>query len=371
MAEVTDEHDDHEKVPVLADSGLRLDLRRADLGHPDRPGLWDELHHNCHVGVLICAACAPDSPHRFLYLCEHNGHRAVREYSRGQVAAFGLGESDTHRALKDKISLLAQRQGLSAVQECANPARSRRTDVVISGGQVDVGWEVQLSSLKPQGLRRRITRAETDGLVSSWLTMSGTTGFNAVIDRAPACSTKSMQSNEIAAAEDVRIFQGLKRLQITRCTHQRTERWHRRLECTGYHARPAPLENDAHPTLDQMISLSAAGDVVTIRWPRTLQLRNSRPWLWVPRADASEFYEVEAPSIERLLASRGPTGFDETAAPGAAGAHAGAVVDMSDDEPWRHGITASGSILRGAQCRLCGWTRDQHHPRCEGRAAAP
>ncbi|WP_426560397.1 hypothetical protein ACPPVT_11685 [Angustibacter sp. McL0619] len=174
MLERARDHDDHEKAPVVVESRLRLDLTRADLGHPDHPGLWTELHNKCRVGVLACEACAPDSPRRYLYLRERHGRREVVEYSREDVEAAGLGESVEHRTLKDKITQLSQRQGLVAEQESGNSRRTRRTDVVVSGGAVRVGWEVQLSGLKPDKLRRRITTAAADGLAPSWLTMAGT-----------------------------------------------------------------------------------------------------------------------------------------------------------------------------------------------------
>jgi hypothetical protein len=355
------DHDDHEKVPLVVATRLRLDLTRADLGHPDRPDLWAELHGNCGVGVLVCAACATDSPRRYLYLRERHGHREVVEYSRAALEAAGVAESAEHRTLKDKITQLAEQQGLVAEQESGNARRSRRTDVVVSGGSVQVGWEVQLSGLKPTKLRRRITTASSDGLAPSWLTMVGTPGFTAIIDRAPACTTKALQPLEIATADDLLISQGLKHLAIVPCTFHRTEGWHRGLQCTGHHAQPVGLDPAKHPTLSDMIRLSAGGDVVALEWPRKLKLGYNRPWMWVSKSDAQAFYEAERPLLVRTGLPAGALS-SEDAEPWAPGHHVGPVADDSA-LGWREGPTGLAAIL-GNQCSQCGWTRNQHHPRC-------
>ncbi|GMA87432.1 hypothetical protein GCM10025868_26820 [Angustibacter aerolatus] len=112
--------------------------------------------------MLVCARCAEASPKRYLYLQERRGQRILCGYTREQVEAAGLGESDEHHALKDKISALAARHGLVAVQESADDARTRRTDVLVRGGDVEVGWEVQLSPIAPDQARRRIGHAVRD-----------------------------------------------------------------------------------------------------------------------------------------------------------------------------------------------------------------
>lgn len=154
---------EHQKVPIDVATGRRLDMDREDLGFPDDPELWSRLYRNCGVGVLVCADCAETSPKRFLYLRERRGHREVCTYGLERVIAAGLGESDEHHALKDKVCELACRQGLTAEQEVAGGGGQRRTDVVVLGGVAPVGWEVQLSAIHPDQLRRRIRLAVDDG----------------------------------------------------------------------------------------------------------------------------------------------------------------------------------------------------------------
>jgi hypothetical protein len=47
----------HKIIPVWAAEGIELEMAREDLGHPDRPGLWAELHGKCPQGVLVCKTC--------------------------------------------------------------------------------------------------------------------------------------------------------------------------------------------------------------------------------------------------------------------------------------------------------------------------
>lgn len=356
---------EHQKVPVEVATGRRLDLSRHDLGNPDDPDLWNRLYRQCRVGVLVCAACAEDSPARYLYLKRVNGNNRAYSWSPAAVAAAGLGEGPEHHALKDKVSELAERQGLHAEQEVRNDRGTRRTDVVVSGGVVQVGWEIQMSAINPPQLKRRITAAMSDGLVSSWLTMRGSSAFSALIDRAPACSTsKHLAAAELATLEDLRVVQGLKRLEIVRCTFHRTESWHRGLTCTGFHAKPAPLGEREHPTLARMITLTAAGDVVAIVWPRELATRNNRrPWLWVPKSDAEQFYEAERPHLIKLGMTTSVI-VDEQGLPQAAGYHLGR---LAIDEPVGCTEPAAsrglGSIL-GNVCPRCGWTRNKHGWSC-------
>jgi hypothetical protein len=356
---------EHEKIAVEVASGRRLDLERPDLGHPDDPGLWDRLHGNCAVGTLVCADCAETSSRRYLYLQEWRGLRRVCVYPLDQVIAAGLAETPEHRAFKDKICQLADHQGLTAELEVAGPRRRRQTDVVVRGGPATVGWEVQLSGLSVELLRKRIRVTTGDGLVSSWLTMRDTPGFKTLIDRAPACTTKALVALDIATAKDLRVFQGLKRLRIVPCTHQRTERWHRELTCTGHHAQPAALDAERHPSLAEMITLSAAGDVVAIEWPRKLTLGYNRPWLWVSRLDAERFYEVERPYLETHdLATTLPAVPAEPAPPGwhIAETRSDAHPTWNDTNEQKS-PTGLASIL-GNQCPRCGWTRNQHRWDC-------
>jgi hypothetical protein len=364
------EHE-HDKIPIEVATGRRLDLTRDDLGHPGDPGLWERLHRHCtirDVGTLLCENCAPDSPLRFLYLQERGGIRLACSYSLEQIRAAGIPESGEHHALKDKICQLAQREGLHAEQEQTGPHRARRTDVVVTGGAAPVGWEVQLSAIDQPHLTRRIRRATNDGLVPSWLTMRNTGGFRSIIDRAPACSAKELSALEVATSGDLRVFQGVKNLAIVRCTFQRTESWHRGLTCTGHHARPAPLEENRHPSLAQMITMSAAGDMVTIRWPRKLTLNYNRPWLWVTRDDAARFYDVERPCILRSGTADIST-LDEARAANGPGRHRAPTASAEDllalPSGWIPGAAGTGlGAILGNQCPRCGYTRNQHRWDC-------
>jgi hypothetical protein len=171
-----------------------------------------------------------------------------------------------------------------------------------------------------------------------------------------------MVTAEIATSDDIRVFQGIKNLRIERCEVQRTERWHRGLTCTGYHALPVGLEADRHPTLAAMTVMSAAGEVVAIEWSRTLRLGYHRPWMWVPRADAEQFYEAERPWLERAgLPTRAPNYVSVPAS--TAGSHV-----AETDAGYGHresAITAETvAAILGDVCPHCRWTRNRHRWDC-------
>ncbi|WP_460444701.1 competence protein CoiA family protein [Angustibacter aerolatus] len=369
-----DEHE-HERVPLVVATGQQLDMTRPDLGHPDDPQLWDRLHHNCKIGVLVCARCAEASPKRYLYLQERRGQRILCGYTREQVEAAGLGESDEHHALKDKISALAARHGLVAVQESADDARTRRTDVLVRGGDVEVGWEVQLSPIAPDQLRRRIGHAVRDKLAPSWLTTVGTKAFTTTIDRAPACGIQKMHHEDITAAADLAVQQGIKHLDVVKCTAQRGAPWHRGLRCTGWHAQPAPTDPEGgHPTLSQMVELTAAGDLVALEWPRNV-MNYKKPWMWVPKADVARMRDVERPYLQSVGLLVEQDEADGVLLPGQAGFHIGPTRDelaeaslnvaghpIWDDPVWSD-PNGLGAVL-GGQCPRCGYTRGQHHRQC-------
>lgn len=351
----------HDRKPLVASTQQELDIKLPDLGHPDDPGLWDRIYRHCAVGTLVCADCDDASVNRYLYLRVRHGQRQVCAYTPEQVREH-FGESEEHHAFKDKIVRFAEREGLTADQEVAAPGRHRQTDVVVGGGAQQVGWEVQLSPITGEQLRKRIRLATGDGLVSSWLTMRESKAFGTLIDRAAACSTKLMSSLEIATADDVKIFQGLKRLEIKKCTFQRSESWHRGLACSGYHALPAGLEADGHPSLARMITMSASGDVTAIQWPRKLGLRYNRPYMWVTAADARAFYDVERPCLERV--GMMPTAPNFASPADSAGWH---VSQMKPDAEPRSSDGYSGTgpaAILGNQCPRCGWTRNKHRWNC-------
>jgi len=108
-----------------------------------------------------------------------------------------------------------------------------------------------------------------------------------------------MRADEIQRIRDPRIVGGIKGIELERCGAQRGEKWHRGLKCTGWHGRPAALSPEEHPRLSGMIEQTAAGRLVSFRWPRKIQ-RYGRYWLLVPAPDVARFNEAERPFLERI-----------------------------------------------------------------------
>ena len=60
--------------------GVELDLRRADLGQPAHPGLWEQLYGHVSRGVLRCIGyhrgqCA-DGCSEWMYVRQHRSRGA-------------------------------------------------------------------------------------------------------------------------------------------------------------------------------------------------------------------------------------------------------------------------------------------------------
>ncbi|MEU8265305.1 hypothetical protein AB0C02_32475 [Micromonospora sp. NPDC048999] len=101
--------------------GIDLNLSRADLGHPDRPGLWQELRsRRVRAGELRCmGACHrnnPDCP-EWMYLKGSPDGRGPRQAVHlNQSAAKNhptAVESDKHKALNERVASISQRAGFS------------------------------------------------------------------------------------------------------------------------------------------------------------------------------------------------------------------------------------------------------------------
>jgi hypothetical protein len=302
----------HLSEPVVVATGVFLDMRRADLGHPDDPGLWDRLHGNCRIGPPAVLKCDHPRCGEPLYLREEKGIRRAYHYGEAELSAAGY-ESDIHKALKDVICMDAERVGLVASQESGDVEGLRRTDVLVTGGSNEVGWEVQLAKIGPGSLRTRLRRAEGDGLVSSWLTHAESAAHDALGYRVPTSRVPSMDSLQYKTAETLRVL-GVQAIEILDCAPEfRTKRWHQGLRCSGKHVRPGgPIKH----WLPDMVAKTAAGTIVPVVWPYPLgRFTNARVWLLLE--DAKRLAEIEGDVAVAILDdSRGKIIPDDvTAAP--------------------------------------------------------
>jgi len=240
----------HAYDPVEVSTGRHLDVTSDD---PRQIALFDKLHGHCPVGTLVCATCDENSDDRYLYLRISYSTRRVCRYQPAEVAAANH-KSPEHQAVQDTICRLAEHCGLNAEQEVTDGGRDRRTDVVISGGSIRVGWEVQLSPVNASDLHERINKVVSDGLASSWLSMRSRPAWARLVKQGPATAIKDMYASEILQTNDPRILGGIKHIKLERCDgDHRSRDWHRGLRCAGWHGQPAGLAPEDHPRLSGVI----------------------------------------------------------------------------------------------------------------------
>lgn len=111
-------------------------------------------------------------PWLYLRVNEH-GIREARHIS-GVEHRPSAGESDEHKALKERIVRAAESGGFEAKTEQRAKHRKRQTDVVVQGNRVVLGFEPQLSPITAATVRRRSEIAIDDGITPAWMVSSTT-----------------------------------------------------------------------------------------------------------------------------------------------------------------------------------------------------
>src|SRR6266568_3718174 len=163
--------------------GIELNLTEGDLGHPSRPGLWEQLYRHCPDGVLQCLECRDNDPScpQWMYLRIREGRREAVHHNPS-IPAHDGPESDARKALKERMAAAASAGGFEAVIDDRGATSRRRTGVLIRGNGITLGCEAQLAPIAPAAVRRRSRAAAADGITPFWTTTDRKTQ---VIDRAP------------------------------------------------------------------------------------------------------------------------------------------------------------------------------------------
>jgi len=159
--------------------GVDLNLSRADLGHPELPGLWQELRsRTIHRGELRCmGACYindPDCP-EWMYLKGKPDGTGLRQAVHLNPSAVknhpDAVETDKHKALKERVAIVSERAGFSVEVEARSSTGKRVTDVLVRGeGGLVLGHELQVSKLSIPTIKKRVRIARQDGLMPMWTT---------------------------------------------------------------------------------------------------------------------------------------------------------------------------------------------------------
>lgn len=256
-----------------------LDLSQLDLGVSELPGLWEQLHGKCKSGTLQCID--PDHPAGappWLYLRENeDGTREARHINCPEHTTSG--ESDEHKALKERIAKAAESGGFEAIVEDSPKHRRRRTDVLVRGAGVEIGFEPQLSPITAATVRRRSKVATDDGITPAWMTNSRT---SKVIDQAPWARIDRKPWNEYLSDTELPVRGGVRALRIEECARMGTVCPDKKAgrPCRGWHGSWSDAR--ALERFDDLVIKAAARELVPVNVQRTA---HRSVWFWVPASD--------------------------------------------------------------------------------------
>ncbi|WP_351233824.1 hypothetical protein [Streptomyces sp. NPDC002133] len=291
--------------------GIKINLSLPDLGHPDRPGLWEQLYGKTKRGDLQCLECMERDPGcpQWMYLQVWRGRRRACHFNTG-MRHVNAPESPRHKALKERIAVAAGRAGFHAELEACGPDGRRRTDVLVHGDRgLKLGCEIQLSHATAAAVVKRSDIARRDGLSPLWTTDDRTAPL---IERTPWARIDRMPWEDISKGNTILVRGGVRRLTMTRCADPRNplpcpDRGYGR--CAHWHGTWSPAFG---VYLDDLIGLTAAGEYV----PLYLQRRAGRSraaHMWVTASDRQKY--LEATGDEPVEPSPGHVDDDQAVEP--------------------------------------------------------
>ncbi|GAA1949431.1 hypothetical protein GCM10009838_00610 [Catenulispora subtropica] len=278
-----------ESVSVIrASDGLRINLSSPHLGHPDKPGLWEEIHlGNTRNGELVCGKGHPKSVRQ-----RADGSRWAYHLNKGDSAAHG--PSPEHEAMAEWVAASATRRGLRADLEHSSAAGRIRSDVYIDGGAhgIRLGVEIQYSPagaspFNPRSAVSRTTRIMKAGVSPLWVAPSrNRTG---IAERLPSAITNDLPIEVIRSTGTIEVVSGPGQCDLQEhrtspdaCPKRRGRR------CTGWHPRIVPMQHE----LGSMIEKAAGGELIIIRRRARLLGGGTESRLhYVPPAERDKYLE--------------------------------------------------------------------------------
>jgi hypothetical protein len=267
---------------------ITINLTLPDLGHPDKPGLYEEIRaERWRIGLIECpqghAMYIQERDRRPVGI--HVRHADESECRRHATA----GESDEHKALKERIARTATEGGHSVEVESRAAHGKRVTDVLVRGREgLLLGCEVQLSGTTRPTVRKRSNIAHRDGITPLW---TFTERNSALVEAVPSARIDAMPWHDIASGVELPVGGGLRRVTWQRCSTLPTVcPVQRRGRCGGWHERFEPVKM----TLDSLINRAAERQWVPIR--RSIS-RSRRYWYWVPAEDAERLNGLDSPTL--------------------------------------------------------------------------
>jgi hypothetical protein len=273
--------------------GISLNLTLPDLGHPTRPGLWEQLLDARPIGpgILRCMGrCYERNPNgpEWMYLRERDGRREAVHLNPGAEANHaGEGESDEHKAFKERICRVTERAGFEAIAEDRAKHGKRITDVLVRGaGGLLLGCEVQLSRVTAQTITRRANVARADGITPFWTTDRLEVPLD---NRVPWSRVGKTTYQRIVAGTDLLVTGGVRVVEAERCGR-------RGPRCPVTRGRPcgrlhAYLEPARGVQLDRLVVGAAAQAYKVLEIPKT---RGGANFHWLTAADLARFLDDQA-----------------------------------------------------------------------------
>ncbi|MEU9233468.1 hypothetical protein [Streptomyces subrutilus] len=283
----------------LAGFKRRLDLSKADLGLPGGSALLEQLLADRRLPVSVRGLTCAE-------ICEEKGFvEPMSLYRRmGRVVAahmrsdaedrhHGGGESDEHKAYKERAVRAAEEGGHTATTERWSRDRKVRSDVLIRGADgLLLGFESQLKEVNPRDITARDTAARRAGVMDAWQTDSQKMANDVTV---PWLRTDRVPLEMIMKRESPIPFRGgIRRIELARCDARFPGPCPKRRtgKCGGWHPTTRPAERP----FDEFIRDAASGLYVRA----TVKVKRTAFEFWTPTADHTVYLDAtsgEAPAV--------------------------------------------------------------------------
>ncbi|MHC3467322.1 competence protein CoiA family protein [Streptomyces sp. 7R007] len=268
--------------------GITLDLTEADLGHPEYPGLLDEIYGNYQPDLLYCLEAHEDEGFicpGFMTIRKVNGRPHAMHVAKGERPET-KAESDLHKALREYTAKVAAGEGFRVTRPEDADQGKLRADVTVEGvGARRLGYEIQLSAIAGGSVDERTRLVRQAGLTPLWLVNNE----NAIpIDRAPWARLNVQSWRDVTDRAALPVRGGIKHLHMSRCDWSSPVPCPRQGagRCGGRHGLWEPV---AGLYYDDVIRRTATGELVSLYMPHPA---GRRGWhMWVTPADKEEFLE--------------------------------------------------------------------------------
>ena len=376
----------------LAGFDRKLDLTEPDLGVAGGAVLLERLLADRRLPVAVRGLTCAEICERLgytepMYLYRRRG-RVVASHTRSdaQDRHRGGGESDEHKAYKERAVRAAEEGGHQATAERASGDRKVRSDVLIRGANgVLLGFESQLSPVNPREIAARDAAARRAGLVDAWQTDSRALAEALVV---PWLRTDKLPFELIVRRDSPLPFRGgVRRIDLVRCDERFPGPCPRK--GTGKCGRWHPTTRPSEVPFDPFIRDAASGLYVRA----TVKVKRTAYEFWTPAADYAAYRDVTAgekpPSVEYPRQAKSVMGDGDPTCrvrtPAVDNAHDVPLADIPGTRAPRSKLagtlTAAGSTLYRGQCGAgvtkcgaparfyaCGWRCDRHRPGAVGGA---